>query len=196
MTQRNHEGPDPGGPPFREMRQQMQVLIGVMQIVAMPLSAHTRRLGTWGDRYVGFHMALGWLSMPAFALFFPEADVRPLLLAWLTTGILLAAHRVCGWWRTLRGYWAPSQYSGGSWIPGDEWKAKGHWEPFLALLLGMAACLYSPVVGTWLIAAAACQAVVVALAQDEEKAIVRAARDARFRAQYEMDLLRKELGEQ
>lgn len=142
-------------------------------------------------------MALGWLAMLFFPLLYPQADGVPFLLLWLGMAGLLVVHRIRGWWlRAFRGYWVPSQYSGGSWIPGDEWKAKGTWEVFGAVLLEGALCLWNPIVGTWLIAAGVCQGFAVGLARDEEKAILRAARDARFRARYEMDPLRRELGEQ
>jgi hypothetical protein len=195
MQRNDNNGPDLGAP-FKEARQQMQLLVAAVQILSMPLSAFTRRFGTWGERYANHHMAMGWLAIPVFVIFFPQADGRPILWVWFGTAYMLLLHRVRGWRMRLKGYWVPSQYFGQSRIPGDEWKAKGQWEPFLAVVAGMAACLYNPVVGTWLITAGVCQSFAVGLARDQEKAVVRAARDARAQAQYEMDLLRQELGEQ
>jgi hypothetical protein len=185
------------GAPFKEPRQQMQLFMAVVQILSMPLCVWTRRLGTWGDRFPGFHMVLGWFSILLFAVFYPNAHGGPLMIVWLLTALMLMFHRFQGWWlRTFKGYWVPSQYSGQSWVPGDEWRSKGVWEPFIAMLVGGALCFLSPSVGTWLIVAGVAQGFAVGFARDEEKAVIRAARDARARAQYEMELLRKELGEE
>jgi hypothetical protein len=189
--------PDWGGP-FREFRQSVQITQAVVQIVSMPLCVWTRRFGTWGERFASFHMLLGWIFVPVFgALFFPKDNLGPLMAAWLLTALMLMLHRLQGWWlRKFKGYWVPSQYSGESWIPGSEWAAKGTWEPFAAVCLGGGACFFSAPLGAWLIVAGIAQGFAVGFARDEEKAIIRAARDARARAQYEMEFLRKELGEE
>jgi hypothetical protein len=192
---RQQEGPDWGGP-FKETRQQVNLLIAIVQIIAMPLSPWFRRFGTWGTRFAGFHMLLGWLSIPLFILFFPKADGGPLMAVWLATAFMLLLHRIEGARLRWKGYWVPSNYSGRSLVPGDEWKAKGVWEPFIAMCLGLAACLESPPVGVWLISAGVCLGFSVGLAQDEERARIRAMRDARAQAEYEMEILKRELGDE
>lgn len=188
------DGPD-WGQPFRETRQQMQLLLGLAQVVAMPLSAWTRRFGTWGERYPGLLMAAGWTTMPLFAVFFPAADPGPLLAVWLVTAVMLLLHRIEGVRLRRKGRVVHSLYSGESWVPGDPWYAKQTAEPGVAILLGIFAALECPPLGAWLIAAGLGQGLTVALAYEAERAAVREARDARLRAEYEMGLLRRELGE-
>lgn len=180
---------------MRDFRQGIQAFHGLCQLLSWPLSAWTRKFGTWGDRNASGYMAAGWMAMLLFALPFPKDDHGPLVGLWLATAVMLLLHRVKGAWLRKKGHWVPSMYTGDSRIPGDNWRAKGTWEPGLAILLGAGLCLWNAPVGAWLIVAGIAQGFAVGFAREEERAAVRAARDARALAQYEMELLRKELGE-
>lgn len=191
QTQRDN-GPDWGGP-FREARQHFQVFTGLVQIVSAPLTAWTRKFGTWGERYAGFQMVLGWLLIPVAAAFAPRDDPGPLVLFWFATTLMLMLHRAEGVRLRRRGYAPHSRYSGVSRVPGDEWFAKGTVEPLLAILAGIFACLVCPPLGGWLITAGICQGFAVGLSRDEERARIRSMRDARAQALYDMELLRREV---
>jgi hypothetical protein len=171
--------------PFQELRKQMNLLLALTQIISAPLEPWLRQLGTFGERYFGFHLAAGLaVLLVGPVLFFPTTDPRPALAFLIATLFVMAIHRLEAWKRRRKGFVCHSRYSGTPWLPGEEVKAKTVWQPFLAVLSGAAMCLFSPPLGAWMVTAGVCLALSHGFQQEADKARIRAMRDAQIEAEY------------
>lgn len=192
----HQHGPD-HKTPFQEMRQQVNLLVALTQIISAPVEPWLRKAGSIGERYFGFHLAMGLVAMLVLpALVFPTHDLRPVLAVLLATIFVLVCHRIKGAYLRRKGLIVHSRYSGTPFLPGDEIKAKTVWEPFLVMLAGGAMCLLSPPLGAWMIAAGVCLGFAHGYQQDAENARLRAMRDARIEAEYYAGRFRKEAEEE
>jgi|ERR1043165_6581525 hypothetical protein len=180
------------GQPFQEMRQNVNMLVAVIQIIARMSEVFLRRPGTWGERYCGLQFVLSWIFCFCFSsLFYPREDPRPMLSFWLAATALLLVHRICGVWRRRFGYESHSLYSGRSWFAGDEIRAKTFKEPIVTILVGVFVLYGSTPLGVYLIVAGICLGVANQYQAFAEDARVRQARDARIDAEILMQRLRQ-----
>lgn len=183
------------GRPFEEERKQLGMLLAIAQMVCAPAEIWLRRGGTFGEKYLGYHLGMGLLLMfMAPPLFFPADDARPLLLAWGTTLVMAAAHRIKGAWLRRRGRLVHSQYSGDS-VFGDGIWVKQHLEPGACIFGGLAMCFLSPPLGAWMIASGLCLGFCVAWNAERDAARVRAMRDAQIENSYYADRFKQEGGD-
>jgi MFS family permease len=188
------------GPPFKELRQQVNIILFCAQVLSAPLRAWFTVPGTWGERFADCRMALGVIILlvgpPAC---FPEADNRPAFVFFVATVALLLAQRIAGVWRRRKGYRMHSQYTGRSYFSyvfSNEIEVKSRYEPGLALLVGLLLIGLSPGLGCWLIVAAFAQGLCVAWAEERDNARLRALRDQRLEQAYLMEHFREEVGEE
>jgi hypothetical protein len=171
--------------PFQETRANFGMLIGLCQIISMLLTVFLRRPGTWGTRHAGFQMILSWVFAFVFSpLFFPRHLAWPMLVLWIASTVLLLLHRVVGMQLRLKGYECSSRYTGRSWIGGNEITAKAISEPLLVILLGVLAYAVSDPLAVYLIVSGIALAVATWWQVAADNARVRAAKDARFDAEW------------
>lgn len=179
------------GDPFADLKRSLDVALFVGQVLSLPWTAWTRRFGTWGENYAGFHMLCGVAALFVWAALFPRHDPAALVGFGLATCLLLAVHRVAGVVRRWRGEPAPhSRYTGESRLAfgyGDAW-AKTTGEVAAGLAAGGLLVAVSVPLGAYVLCAAVCGGLVNAAEVDAERSRRTRLRDARIDARRYQDL--------
>ena len=146
--------------PMQDMRQNVNILVGLAQCISKPIESLLRRPGTWGERYMNLQAILGWIFCAMFSSLYRDqyppfyrSNCNPMPMFYLLLGItgMLLLHRVAGIWRRLRGYVCHSVYTGQSWFFGKETTAKGFLEPFTLIAFGVAFMGYNLPLGAYLV---------------------------------------------
>src|SRR3984957_2115974 len=128
---RNHQEQQPQQ---ASLSQNLNVLIGLVQIISKAGDVFMRRPGTWGSRHANFQMALSFIVLFCFGpMTFPRESPTPMLYLFVAAIALLLVHRIAGW---LRSHRVHSMYTGRSWFTGKEATAKMLLEPMGVALLG------------------------------------------------------------
>jgi len=177
---RQQEGQSEG--PLQQMRGNVLGVIAICQMFSAPLYIVTRRFGTWGERFCGFHMGAGLLALPVIGAFSTPQDhpeqLAPLMWLWCAMWGLLLVHRIAGIWRRSRGEVVHSLYDGAVWWPTrNEVRAKRN-EHGLILLLGLGCLVFSQPLGAWVIGAAVCGCISTEYQHQARQAQLRAIRDS------------------
>lgn len=179
--------------PFQEIRQNVNILVGIAQCISRPIEALLRRPGTWGERYMSFQAMIGWLFCAMFSSFYrdhyppffrPQNDPMPMFyLLMLITGMLVV-HRVAGIWRRSNGYLCHSVYSGQSWFQGKESTAKGTYEPIILIAFGIGLGEYNVPLCAYLVICGFALGINGAYLGAADNARLRHAKDAQIEAQW------------
>jgi hypothetical protein len=179
--------------PFKEMRENYQLLVGFGQLWSAPVEMWLRRPGTTGDRNNGLHLVLGVFWILLFgALCNRPKETAPVVWFFCLTLLVLLIHRVAGIRRRSKGYRCHSRYTGQPWFPGRELWVKQWAEPTLILFVGIAIAWVTQPLGAYLIGAAISQVVCTNYQIAAEEARIRALRDAQIEQLYLMERFREE----
>lgn len=174
------------------LKEQVNFLVGVAQIVASPLELVLRRPGTAGECYFNGRTFIGILLMFVFIVFAegPHPGNAQAVWAGGIAFVLLVAHKSRERLRDARGDVVHSRYVGRSWLPGDETWVKSNLEPVVALFAGLFCLAVAKGLALYLIVSSCGLAISVSFAQLEHRARVRGLRDAMIEQGNIMDQLR------
>jgi hypothetical protein len=189
---------DPSQPYGGDRKQQMDALVGIVQIAAFPIIVWTTRWGTWGTRFLNMGSVIGLFSPVVFAAFYgPHRRTPDLMMFWLITVGLLLAHRIAGLIRrNLWGYDCYSRFWGHSWRErnselGAQRKARGK-DSALAFFIGIVAfVLGSMPLGAFIMISSIAKALADSLEQMATEARLRQMQDARLENEFYADLYRQ-----
>lgn len=173
--------PKPIGPPEQQpktFRQSASLwvncIIGIAQDIAMVPELLLRQIGTSGSKFFGsVQPAIGIGIM-----FLWIANYHPghaVLAFWIAIAVQIA-QRLGGIWRHPATH---SRHGGESIFPGDEFAAKGLWEPLATFLGGWMLCSVSPGAGSFFMIASGALVISYISARAELDAQARAITDAR-----------------
>jgi hypothetical protein len=185
------------GPP--PMRQQVNVLIGLAQILAAPLELAFRKPGTCGSKHFAGRAALGILAAPLLIGLIPGAGLqRAPRHEYVAAGafgfciLALAVHTSKRKEREKQGSRVHSLYTGDSIFGADPWRAKLSTEPPVAFLLGLLALTVSFGLGAYLMIGGVCLGISASASKAEHDARIRAMRDARIESEIYAGEMRDE----
>jgi hypothetical protein len=179
--------------PFQEMRSNVNMLVGLCQIIGKPMEVWLRRPGTWGDHFAGHQMVLGWLFIPVFTVvLFPQESPVPMVTFWGLTTFWLIVHRIKGWQLRRKGYRPHSRYTGCPWIPWvSEINAKCNWEPTLVMAL-FPVVLFNVPLGAYFLVSGSALFLAAGWQRAADSARLRQMRDARLEQQWLMEKMQSE----
>lgn len=172
---------------LQDLRGQVNFLLWLVAILARPLSLWTRQPGTMGERALGLPCALGLVATCLWPVFFRDDPHAVAILAFaaLTFGMAVVhgVARGIRWWRGEPA--CHSLYTGRSWFHRfGERLAKSTYETVAVLLIGVLTCLFTPTLGSWLIAAALCSSLEYALDEQAVQQRLRQQRDAELESRW------------
>jgi len=166
--------------PLQEMRQAVDLGVGICQVICSIWPAWLHRPGTAGERFFGFQAFLGWIFIPIWGgLMYASEPLWLLLGFWAGTTALLLLHRIRGLARRSSGQRPHSRYTGRPWLPGNEYRIKTLVEPVLVVVLGGTTLNFDGPLGTYLILSGICYFVAGQWQRAMDDARLRAMKDAR-----------------
>jgi hypothetical protein len=180
------QGAQSNNPPFHELRQNVNALIGICQIVSRLVEVFLRVPGSWGERFASFQMLGSWVLAFFWVAFYPQEEPRPMMwLVLAATGMLLV-HRIVGVWRRRWGREVHSRYPGDSLVGGPTR------ECVLLAIASVVALAFNKPLGAYLTVSSICFWVSQAWQQAADKARIRNLRDLRIDQQNVMRQMQDE----
>lgn len=172
--------------PFAEFRENVSIMLGLAQVIAMPAQVWLTRWGTAGERFFAGRLAvIAWLSMPVWGAFFGTHDPRPMFVFWGITTLLVLAHRVRHAWLRRRGYRPHSEFAGVSlFVLGGPSLIKRFWEPMWTAMCGGAILEWNRPLGMYLVLSAFGLMVCGAYSYAVEESMKRRIKDAKAEQEW------------
>lgn len=174
---------DNGWTPIQDARKGAYIGLLVSRIVAAPVEVVIRT--RFGSQYFGLAALLGLFMMPAWVLFWPDADVRGLMWFWGLHVLMQFRARFEVFRMLRRNEIVHTRYNGRPrlqrllrWMTESQVKAIG--EPVFVFLCGIFMMPLSEPLGTYLMAAAFCLGLNHSVIESVERARALQLNDARI----------------
>lgn len=181
---------------IQDARENISLLIGLSQALAMPCWVWWTKFGTAGEMFFGARlMCLGWLLVPVFPMCVMPCDPRPVYYFWIATSVLMVIHRIRHRMLRRRGYRPHSQFMGFSrlaWL----WRNDCHSTSEAVWTSGIGLILAGPFppLGWYLVWAGLAMAVSTGYAAEQQRSMLRRVLDAKREQEWLQEQI-KRMGE-
>lgn len=186
--------PEPKGwTPIEDSQNAAAFLVLAAQSIAAPVEVFLRT--RFGRRYFGVPAAIGFFAVPMWMLLWPGEDATPIFVFWVLYLIMQGRARVESILMSSRGDLVHTRYNGRPRLArvfkrAGERRLKAATEPLLVLAVGVFMLPISEPLGSYLITAGICLALVASVIETVERNRLMSMHDAWLEQQHHAECFR------
>ena len=188
------EQPEPKGwTPIEDSQNAAAFLVLAAQSLAAPVEVFLRT--RFGRRYFGVPAAIGLFAVPMWMMFWPGEDATPIFTFWVLFLVIQGRARIESILMSSRGDLVHSRYNGRPRLQrffrrAGERRVKAVHEPLLVIGTGVLMLGVSEPLGSYLITAGICLALVASVIEGVERNRLMSMHDAWLEQQYHAERFR------